>query len=208
MVLSRWSFMLAGVTLLASCTGTDAPARSAAAAPEAKAPAATHDVVDSAITPEESLSRFKQGLTEPNGLTGGYPTREALVRAFFRGVQTNDTTALRRMLVTPPEFAWYYYPNAPVSKVPYELPAGLAWFQIQGESSKGITKLLNDWGGKKLGYVSHTCTPRQEGPNTIHAYCVEKFRDGAAGPADSAKLFGLVLEVNGTFKFLSYANDL
>jgi hypothetical protein len=202
MALSRWMFMLAGMTMLASCSGTDAPAGSAAAAVTA---AAKGDVVDSAITPEESLRRFRQGLVEPTGLTDGYSTREGLVRAFMRGVETNDTTSLRRMLVTPAEFAWYYYPNAPVSKVPYELPAGLAWFQIQGESSKGITKLLNDWGGMKLGYVSHTCTPRQEGPNTIHAYCVEKFRTGAT---NSAKLFGLILEVNGNFKFLSYASDL
>lgn len=202
MAQSSWGIALAGTMLLVACGKSEVPAPPAAAATQ---PVVTGDVVDSAITPEESLRRFRQGLTEPTGLTSGYPTREKLVRAFFRGVETSDTTALKRMLVTPAEFAWFYYPNAPVSKVPYELPAALAWFQIQGESSKGITKLMNDWGGKSLGYVSHTCTPRPEGPNTIHAYCIEKLSTGAG---DSAKLFGLILEVNGNFKFLSYANAL
>ena len=198
--------VLMGLVLVTGCGRTDVPARTPPTEAAQAAPARPGDIVDSAMTPEESLRRFKQGLTEPTALVGGYRTREALVRAFFRAVETSDTTALRRMLVTPAEFAWYYYPNAPVSQVPYELPAALAWFQIQGESNKGITKLFNDWGGKPLGYVSHTCTPREEGPNRIHAYCVESVR--LKGEPGQAKLFGLILEVNGDFKFLSYANAL
>jgi hypothetical protein len=207
MVRGCLAVVLVSMVLVTGCSRTDAPATTPPTeAAQAAAPAHPGDIVDSAITPEESLRRFKQGLTEPTALAGGYRTREALVRAFFRAVESSDTTALRRMLVTPAEFAWYYYPNAPVSKVPYELPAALAWFQIQGESNKGITKLFNDWGGKPLGYVSHTCTPREEGPNRIHAYCVETVKqDGKIG---QAKLFGLILEVNGSFKFLSYANAL
>ncbi len=193
--------VLVGVVLVTGCSRADAPAKS----PPAQT-AQPGDIVDSAMTPEESLRRFKQGLTEPTGLVGGYSTREALVRSFFRAVEATDTTGLRRMMVTPAEFAWYYYPNTPLSKVPYELPAAIAWFQIQGESNKSITKLLDDWGGKPIEYVSHTCTPRDEGPNRIHAYCVESVR--AQGEPGQAKLFGLILEVNGEFKFLSYANAL
>jgi hypothetical protein len=164
--------------------------------------------VDSATPIEEALRRFREGLAEPSTLKGGSPSREQLVRRFVRALETRDTSALRTMGMGIEEFAWFYYPASPLSRKPYELAPGLMWFQLQGESNRGAAKLLDERSGKPLGYLEHTCDqPRVEGNNRLHPYCGLR-RVTAAGDTVSERLFGLIIERDGSYKFVSYANEL
>jgi hypothetical protein len=169
--------------------------------------ARAEQVVDSAIPIAEALRRFQRDLPEPRGLTGGESSREELVRAFVSAVERRDTAALRGMVLRKDEFAWIYYPASHLSKPPYELPPDLVWFQMQGLSEKGARLLLDDLGGRPLGYLDHRCTPRQEGDHRIHGYC-ELRRLSAAGDTLRERLFGLIIEREGRYKFVSYANKL
>jgi hypothetical protein len=84
----------------------------------------------------------------------------------------------------------------------------LLWFQMQGESEKGASRLLSDRAGTALGYIGHDCaSERREGENRIHGHCVLR-RVTAVGDTVGERLFGLVMERGGTFKFVSYANKL
>jgi hypothetical protein len=165
-------------------------------------------VVDSAIPIEVALERFRQGLAKPAGLTGGSRSREVLVRRFVAALEASDTAALRDMILRKDEFAWFYYPSSHFSRPPSELPPALLWFQMQGQSEKGASLLLSDRAGEALGYLGHDCaSERLEGENRIHGHCVLR-RVTAAGDTVAERLFGLVLERGGAFKFVSYANKL
>jgi hypothetical protein len=165
-------------------------------------------VVDSAVPIEVSLERFRRKLARPLALTGEFGTREELVRRFAKALEARDTAALRRMVLGQDEFAWLYYPSSHLSRPPYELPPELLWFQIQGQSEKGGSLLLLERAGAPLGYLSHNCaSERQEGANHIHGHCVLR-RVTAEGDTVGERLFGLVLERDGIFKFVSYANKL
>lgn len=168
----------------------------------------TATVVDSAIPIEVALERFRHGLARPVGLTGGFKTREELVRRFVAALEASDTAALRRMVLRKDEFAWFYYPSSHLSRPPYELRPGLLWFQMQGQSEKGASLLLSDRAGAALGYVEHDCaSERLEEENRIYGDCSLR-RVTAAGDTLAERLFGLVLERGGAFKFVSYANKL
>jgi hypothetical protein len=164
--------------------------------------------VDSAIPIDEALRRFRRDLPEAKALHGGFGSGEKLVRGFVRALEVRDTAALRRMVLNPGEFAWLYYPSSPLSRPPYELSPALMWFQLQGESEKGASRLFSDRAGGALGYLGHTCaSPRVEGKNRIHPNC-ELRRVSAARDTIAERLFGLILERDGRYKFVSYANRL
>lgn len=165
-------------------------------------------VVDSAMPIEVALERFRHGLASPVGLTGGSKTREELVRGFVAALEASDTAALWGMVLRKDEFAWFYYPSSHLSRPPYELPPALLWFQMQGQSEKGASLLLSDRAGAALGYVGHDCaSERLEGENRIYGHCALR-RVSAAGDTLTERLFGLVLERGGGYKFVSYANKL
>jgi len=164
--------------------------------------------VDSAIPIDEALRRFRRDLPKPQALHGGFSGREKLIREFVRAVEVQDTAALRRMVLKADEFAWFYYPSSPLSRPPYELAPALMWFQLQGESEKDASRLFSERAGHALGYIGHTCaTPRVDGKNRIHSSC-ELRRVTAVSDTVAERLFGLIIERDGSYKFVSYANKL
>jgi len=175
---------------------------------EVRAESGGATVVDSAVPIEVALERFRRDVPRPAGLTGGVGSREELVRRFIAALEASDTAALRRMVLQKDEFAWLYYPTTVFSRPPYELPPALLWFQMGGQSEKGASLLLSERAGATLGYLGHDCaSERQEGENTIYGHCVVR-RVTAPGDTVRDRLFGLIVERDGVYKFVSYANKL
>lgn len=205
----RLKLLMGVLAAVAACRAGPRTAQSSGAAGSAAATlAAGSAYVDSAIPVEEALRRFRTGLTQPAGLVGGHLSRETLVRGFVRALEVRDTAALRRMVLSPAEFAWLYYPSSPLSRPPYELAPSLLWFQLQGESERGASRLLAERGGQALGYRRHTCGPaRQEGTIRLHPSCA-LYRTPTPGDSLVERLFGLIVEQGGRYKFVSYANRL
>ena len=190
--------LIAGVVLSAGCTDREVRAS------EHSGPT----VVDSAVPIEVALDRFRSELPKSQGLTGGFSTREELVRRFAQALEASDTAALRRMVMGKAEFAWLYYPSSPLSRPPYALPPDLLWFQMQGQTEKGASLLLSERAGTPLGYLGHACaSQREEGANRLYGHCVTR-RVTATGDTVGERLFGLVIERGGLYKFVSYANKL
>jgi hypothetical protein len=112
------------------------------------------------------------------------------------------------MAVTRAEFAYLYYESSPQSLPPYDLAPALLWFSIEGKSRQDLDHALERLGGKRLGYLDHACgQPRMEGENRVHGFCVVRHL-GISGDTVSSRLFGLILERDGRFKFLSFGNKL
>ncbi len=165
--------------------------------------------VDSLMSRDEELALFRKGLPEPTRFTGGAASREELVRRYIRALERRDTAAFRDLVLTRAEFAYLYYPTNPEARPPYDLSPGLMWFLLDGNNRKGIVRALDERGGRPLQYVGYRCdgTPSHQGANTVWARCVVR-RLQAPGDTVAERLFGPIVEREGRFKFVSYANKL
>jgi hypothetical protein len=183
-----------------ACGPSDVPARDTATI-------ASTGYVDSAMSLEEGLRRFREGLPVVTALAGGATNRDTLIVRFMRAVERGDTASIRAMVLTRAEFAHLYYPTSPYTRRPTKQVAGLAWFLILQESQKGISRVFNRYGGRASTYVSHACEPE---PRTDAGFrywdrCLVTVREG--GASVERRLFGSVIERDGHFKFFSYSND-
>lgn len=164
-------------------------------------------VVDSVVPREVALERFRAGIADPESLGGGAGTREALVRALVRALEIGDTAALTALALTRAEFAYLYYPTTPQGLPPYDLSPGLMWFTLETGNRQGLSRLLEQRSGRPLRYLSHSCHPTvsAEGENRVDGPCLLR-RVQAPGDTVAERLFGLIIERGGRFKFLNYSN--
>lgn len=167
-------------------------------------------VVDSALSIDTLLARFRATIADtPSTLAGGEASAERLAREFLRAVSSNDSTSIRRLVVNRAEFAWLYYPHTRFTKPPYELGPELLWLQMNEASEKGIVRALRRYSGSALRFEALVCpdSVSVEGPNRIRMGCQLRFAT-ADSAARTMRMFGSLLERDGRWKIISYANDL
>ena len=195
------------IAAAASCERPDREHVAGDEAPSGSLPSGGGGVIDSARTLDESLRRFREGLPVVTELQDASSSREALVRRFVRALERRDTAAFRSMVMTRAEFAHLYYPSSPYTRPPTRQAADLAWFLHIQNSQKGLSRILDRFGGRALTIRNHGCGPaRSEGENTLWYDCV--LHAGAGGDSTTLRLFGGVIERGGRAKLFSYANDL
>jgi hypothetical protein len=165
--------------------------------------------VDSVVPMDAALARFRQGLEEPAELDAVAGRLDELIETFVHRLERGDTAGLAAMALTRAEFAYLYYPAVPEARPPYELPPGVLWFMIEGNSTRGLRTALAERGGTALGYIGYRCpgTARRDGENTVWPLCVVR-RMQAPGDTVDERLFGPIVERHGRFKFVSFANKL
>lgn len=164
---------------------------------------------DSTLTHHEVLLRFQEGIDSVGALSGGASDREGLVRRFVTSLAALDTASLRRMALTKAEYAWIYYPTATMGRPPFDVRADLLWYMVERRGHHGLVEALKQRGGRSLEYVSHRCgaTPTVEGENRIWGPCTLMVQEPGGQPTRE-RLFGLIIERHGQFKFISYSNQL
>ncbi len=173
------------------------------------APAEAVRVVDSAISREEALRRFRDGLPRVTSFDGGMESKKDLLAAYLRGLETRDTVALARYGLSRAEFAWLYYPWSSQGLPPYDVEPGLMWFLLSTHSDRGLRRALGLYGGQKLQLLDYDCGTKgtQEDVNTLWGPCALRWRD-ERGNIESRRLVSQIIERDGRFKILSYSNKL
>lgn len=177
--------------------------------PEARAEKAAPRVVDSLLSRDELLTKFREGLPPADRLGNGSESRDQLVKRFLSALETRDTADLAAMAITRSEFGYLYYPATPQGLPPYELDPGLMWHMLIQRSDRGMRRALDLYGGRRLRLIGYQCGEgaSQEGENTIWGPCLVRCR-GEEGRLFSLWLFSQIVERDGRYKFLSYANKL
>lgn len=191
--------------ILAGCQASPSSKAEAMASVPIDAP--LHRVVDSLRPIDEEIARFTAAVPAATRLRGGSPAREALVRRWVHAVETADSLAIGTLLLTAGEFIGLYYPNTPYTHPPYRQAPQIVWARILHESLTGATRVVRRLGGRPLGYRETRCDPEPTllGPIRVWTGChVVLERDGNRR---EARLFGPILEVDGQFKFLTYASE-
>lgn len=215
---SRSARRAAGAALLAvvmsACPSpeqdADAVGDSSSSAHEVAASAPSAGVIDSALPVEEELRRFRADLPQvPVALTGGASGRHALAREFAGALARADTASLRRMLLTKAEFAYLIYPTSPYTRPPYRQAPSLVWMQLEQGSETGLRRLLARRAGRPIAYAGASClaAPEVAGASRLWRQCLIRSVP-APGDTVAERLFGVIVEHRGRFKFASYANDL
>jgi hypothetical protein len=165
-------------------------------------------IVDSILPIEEQLRRFRAGIAEtPSHFDGGISSADQLVRSLIRSLEAADTASLVRLTISRAEFAYLVYPESPFAAPPYRQAPDLVWMRHAATSGTGLKRLLNRLSGAPLGFRSWQCAgqPLVEGRNRIWRDCTVQF--GMPGDAPQSKeLFAGIIERQGRFKVLSYAN--
>lgn len=164
-------------------------------------------IVDSILPIEEHLRRFRAGVPPVRDFEGGAVSRDLLVQSFMRSLQSADTAALVRLTISRAEFAYLVYPASPLSAPPYAQAPDLVWMRHVAESSTGLTRLLGRVPGTRLWLRTWSCSepPIIEGANRIWCDCVVRFAP-QGGVMQTMQLFSSIIERQGQFKILSYAN--
>ena len=201
MMRSNRFIVLICLVLLGGCAAAEWAGRGGGAADPGGAAAA---IVDSVVPVEEALDRFRVDLSAVQGFEGGYDSPEALVREVLDRLAAEDTIAFEPLAVNRAEFAWLVYPESPMSRPPYELPPALTWFRLQQENRIGVLRMLRDLGGREFESFALRC-PRaavMEGENRLLSGCTVR-----AGEGEERRLFGTLVERDGRWKVLSFAND-
>lgn len=167
-------------------------------------------IVDSILPVGEELRRFRAAIGGPQTsmLEGGEKSRDALAAKFIRSLASNDTAALRSMVLTAREFGDLVYPESQYTHPPYQQPVGLVWSSIQNSGNSGFKRLLRRLGGMALQYEGLRCQAPAErmGDNVIWPRCILR----AAEPGErirDRRLFGSIIARHGRYKFVSYANE-
>jgi len=165
-------------------------------------------VVDSALPMDVEMARFRKGLENPRALETGAGSRDALVRDVVEALASQDTMAFEDLAVDRAAWAWLYYPASKTAQPPYELPPGLAWFQLQEANRKGVLRALRRLGGHELELAGYSCDPKPtvEGDNRIWIGCELDLGVDGKDPVP-VRLFSSILERDGRFAVLSYQND-
>lgn len=163
--------------------------------------------IDSALPIAEHLRRFRVSLDSTPRLDGASATPSELARRFLQAVAARDTVDLARMVLSPREFAWVYYPSHIYYAPPYELDPGTFWTLIQGNSEKGFVRVMRRYGGRQLTFHALRCeTGRNVLPPLREAErCTLEF--AADGRSESRRMFGSIVGDGAAFKFVSYANE-
>lgn len=157
---------------------------------------------------ESSLERFRSTLaSRPASLSGGSPSRQALVRRMVAALAASDTNALRALAVTRAEYAWLIYPESPLLHPPYRQPIDVAWILHAAPHAKGFARLLERLGGRPMRLDSLACAPEPvtQGANRFWTQCTARITIGP--DAVELRLFTALVERSGMFKVMSYDND-
>lgn len=167
------------------------------------------DKIDSILPMPEYLRRFREGLTRPVEFQGGAASPTALARRFLSAVSHRDSAAFGPLVVSRAEFAWLVFPHHVYAGPPYELDPAIFWMQLTAGSAKGLGRTLERLGGRALGFRALDCQPDtlqvKGGPIRLWSSCEVRYRDGDS--LQTRRLFGSIIEREGRFKLLSYAND-
>jgi hypothetical protein len=190
---------------LAACTTPDRAATAERATAQSAEPG---HIVDSILPIEEHLRRFRAGLEPVDSLQRGASSERALVQAFLAAAAARDSVGLRNLLLSRGEYAWLYYPAHAYSRPPYELDPGSFWTLIRGNSGKGFTRVLRQYGGRRLDYVTHACKPSDAVQAPAREWNQCEVGLSVDGATTVKRMFGSIVEIGGRYKFVSYANDL
>jgi hypothetical protein len=164
-------------------------------------------VVDSVFPPEEMLRRFQQESGVPvTALSGGERSIEALLDKYWSLLVAGDTLAMTPLVASQREFAYLYFPES--RELTDGVPPAISWLMLTSNGGRGLTRALREAAASDPVSRGTVCQPLElrAGRSRIVGPCgVVRTR---AGQPDTLWFVKHVIERDGTYKLMSFANEL
>jgi hypothetical protein len=115
---------------------------------------------------------------------------------------------LRRLAIDRAEFAYLVYPGSIYTRPPYRQPPDITWLQLTLAGDKGLRRAVTRYGGQPVRLLGESCAApaERDGGVRLWRHCDMRFVVGT--DTLTKRLFGVILERDGRYKFASYANQL
>ncbi len=128
-----------------------------------------------------------------------------LVLAFLEAVAIKDAAALRSLLVSEREFNEWLWPEFPMSDPSMNVPEGFAWQNLASKSDKGLRAILKVLGGKSYTARNIRFLDPEEKYRSFKVLSGTRLDlTNARETLTDISFLGSVVELNGTYKFMSY----
>lgn len=126
-----------------------------------------------------------------------------LAQRVLTAIESKDIATLDALRINRDEFKKYLWPEFPAST--NNTPFDFAWDNLNGKTTKGMTRAIADIGGQEFRLVGVTFEKETEKYPTFTLYtsAVLDVTD-LNGNKKQLKFCGSIVERNGEYKFLSY----
>ncbi len=163
-------------------------------------------VVDSIFPPEEALRRFQAEAAPVTALNGGAGSTDELLRRYWEILRSGDSLALRPYVVNKAEFAYLYFPES--NEAATGLQPHISWLLYSNNGGRGLSRALTLAGTETQPVSGTACLDRTQtlGQNTVHGPCGIVRMLGSR--PDTVWIAQHIIERDGIFKLLSFANEL
>lgn len=164
-------------------------------------------VVDSIFPMEEMVRRFQAESGDAvSALSGGERSMDALLRRYWALLVDGDTLAMTPLVASQREFAYVYFPDS--RELTDGVPPAISWLMLSSNSGRGLTRALREAGLSEAEPRGTVCQPLElaGGRSRIIGPCAVIRTRG--GQRDTLWFVKHVIERDGIFKLMSFANDL
>jgi hypothetical protein len=174
---------------------------------EARGERGSEATVDRSVPMSEMIERFNAGEPVVKELTGGMDSRDALIAELVQAIKRADTGTLSQLAVSRAEWGQLYFPTSRYATAPYELPPEIAYMLSASASEKGLSRLLQRLGGRDLAFQGYRCAESAvEDRNRYWSECTLQYELPGEERLEH-RLFQALIERDGKYKILSFAND-
>ncbi len=165
-------------------------------------------VIDSIYPPEEALRRFQAeaGGVAVTALADGATSVDALLRRYWSTLVRSDSLALSPLVLSKAEFAYLYFPES--DEPANGMQPHVSWLLLANNGGRGLARALERARGADSTVAGTACSrePRVLGQNRVHGPCGIIRRGKSV--TDTLWLTSHIVERNGTFKLMSFSNEL
>ena len=164
-------------------------------------------VVDSIFPPEEMLRRFQAESGEPvTRLSDGAQSADALLRRYWSLLLSADSTAMTPLVASQREFAYLYFPES--RELSDGVPPAISWLLLSNNSGRGLTRALRAASTSEPTIRGTVCQPLEVSAGRARVFGPCGVVRTRGSQADTLWFVKHIIERDGIFKLMSFANDL
>jgi type IV secretory pathway VirD2 relaxase len=132
----------------------------------------------------------------------------SLATAVLDALERRDRATLASLALTEQEFGTRVWPELPAARPERNLPLSFVWADLSQKSQSSLAELLAQHGGRRYSLVSVGFAGETTKYTTFAVHRKSELTlKTAEGTELQLRLFGSVIEVDGTFKVFSYVVD-
>jgi hypothetical protein len=141
----------------------------------------------------------------PPPLANAHHSADGLIREVLEAFAVRDDKRLRALALTEEEFRRRVWPSLPAARPERNLPFSYVWADLQQKSESRLRAVLAVHGGRpyELAAITFSGGTTEYSGFRVHRDAVLTVRD-SAGAEHDVRLFGSVLEMDGSWKVFSF----